>query len=116
MFVLLVIFLSIRSLHEFLFFKKFLAMPHDMWDLSSLTRDQTCAPCIGSADSKPLDDQGSPSSCILEWQIIDLSEGNIYFLTYFALFSLSFTLSALSSLTRPYEATSRNVLGLSVDK
>ena len=25
----------------------FLAMPHGMWDLSSLTRDRTCAPCIG---------------------------------------------------------------------
>ena len=25
----------------------FLAMPHGMWDLSSLTRDWTCAPCIG---------------------------------------------------------------------
>ena len=22
-------------------------MPHGMWDLSFLTRDQTCAPCIG---------------------------------------------------------------------
>ena len=27
---------------------------------SSLTRDQTWAPCIGSAESYPLDHQGSP--------------------------------------------------------
>ena len=30
-------------------FFNFLAMPHGMWDLNSLTRDQTCTPCIGSA-------------------------------------------------------------------
>ena len=33
-------------------FKKstlFLAMPWGMWDLSSLTRDQTCTPCVGNA-------------------------------------------------------------------
>ena len=36
------------------------AMPHGMWDLSSLTRDRTCTPCIGSAKSQPLDPQGSP--------------------------------------------------------
>ena len=29
----------------------FLAMLHGVWDLSSPTRDQTCAPCIGSAES-----------------------------------------------------------------
>ena len=34
-----------------LFFWVFLAMPCSMRDLSSLTRDQTCAPCIGSAES-----------------------------------------------------------------
>ena len=28
-----------------------LASPHGMWDLSSLTRDQTWDPCIGSAES-----------------------------------------------------------------
>ena len=27
------------------------ATPHGMWDLRSLTRDQTCAPCIGSVES-----------------------------------------------------------------
>ena len=26
-------------------------VPHSMWDLSSLTRDRTCNPCIGSAES-----------------------------------------------------------------
>ena len=33
------------------FWGVFLATPHGMWDLSSPTRDQTCAPCIGSAES-----------------------------------------------------------------
>ena len=37
----------------------FLAMPHGMWDLSSLTRDWTRATCSGSLESKPLDCQGS---------------------------------------------------------
>ena len=31
-----------------------------MGDLSSLTRDQTRAPCSGSLESQPLDRQGSP--------------------------------------------------------
>ena len=35
----------------------FLATPHSMWDLSSPTRDQTPALCIGSTESSP---QGSP--------------------------------------------------------
>ena len=30
-----------------------------MWNLSSSTRDQTCAPDIGSSDMQPLDHQGS---------------------------------------------------------
>ena len=29
----------------------FLAMPHGMWDLNPLIRDQTHTPCIGSAES-----------------------------------------------------------------
>ena len=33
------------------FFFFFLAAPHGMWDLSSLTRDRTHAPCSGSAES-----------------------------------------------------------------
>ena len=32
-----------------------------MWDLSSLTRHQTCVLCFGSVESYPLDHQGSPS-------------------------------------------------------
>ena len=32
-----------------------------MQDVSSLTRDQTWAPCIGSAGSSPLDYQGRPN-------------------------------------------------------
>ena len=32
-------------------FFKFLATPRGMWDLSSLTRDRTCALCIGRAES-----------------------------------------------------------------
>ena len=45
---------------SFSFSFSFLAVPRSMWDLSSLTRDQTRAPCIGSAESSPLDHQGSP--------------------------------------------------------
>ena len=33
---------------------------------SSLTRDQTQAPCIGSAESYPLDHQGSPKTDAFE--------------------------------------------------
>ena len=32
-------------------FKKFLTAAHGMWDLSSLTSDQTPAPCVGSVES-----------------------------------------------------------------
>ena len=32
-----------------------------MWDLSSLTRDRTRAPCTGGTESEPLDHQGGPS-------------------------------------------------------
>ena len=38
----------------------FLAVPHGMWDLISPARDRTHAPCIGSAESSPVDLQGSP--------------------------------------------------------
>ena len=31
-----------------------------MWDLSSLTKDETCVPCTGSTQSQPLDHQQSP--------------------------------------------------------
>ena len=36
---------------EILFFFNLLAVLCSMWDLSSPTRDRTCAPCIGSAES-----------------------------------------------------------------
>ena len=32
----------------------------DMWDLNSLTRDQSHSHCSGSMESYPLDPQGSP--------------------------------------------------------
>ena len=35
------------------------------WDLSSLTRDWTRAPCIGSMESKPLGHQGSPKTLLV---------------------------------------------------
>ena len=35
-------------------------MLHSMWDLSFPNRDRTHAPCSGSAESQPLDHQGSP--------------------------------------------------------
>ena len=38
-------------LFYFLFFSQLLSM----WDLSFLTRDQTCDPCTGSAESYQLD-------------------------------------------------------------
>ena len=34
-------------------------------DLSSLTRDQICTPCIGNAESQPLDHQESPKAKFL---------------------------------------------------
>ena len=43
----------------FFFFFKFLATPHSMWDLGSLTRDWTCAP-LWKEKSSPLDHQSSP--------------------------------------------------------
>ena len=36
-----------------------LAVTCGMWDPSSLTGDRTRAPCIGSAESQPLDHKGS---------------------------------------------------------
>ena len=43
---------SSKGLFYFFFFNfYFLAVPCGMWDLSYPTRDQTCAPCIGSMES-----------------------------------------------------------------
>ena len=39
------------------FFSFYWSLLHGMWDLSSLTRDGNCNPCIGSLES--LDQQGS---------------------------------------------------------
>ena len=41
----------ISQLHLFFFF--FLAIPHGMWDLSSLTRDGTHATLLGAQNLKP---------------------------------------------------------------
>ena len=41
----------------------FLVVSCSMWDLTSLTRDQTPAPCIGSAACWPLNLQESPPKC-----------------------------------------------------
>ena len=49
----------------FCFIFYFLAAPHSMQGLSPPTRDQTCASCIGSAETKPLDHKGSPKKSIL---------------------------------------------------
>ena len=51
-------------LFNYLFIYLFLAMLHGMPDLSSPTRDRTCVPCIGSAESYQLDHQGSPQDFI----------------------------------------------------
>ena len=49
----------------------FLALTCNMQNLSSLTRDWTCAPCGGSIESQPLDHQGSPSLTEFpNWEII----------------------------------------------
>ena len=48
----------------FVFFY-FLATPHGMPDLSSLTRDQIHTPCRGSAESSTLDCPGIPSLHVL---------------------------------------------------
>ena len=37
-----------------------LVTPCSMWNLSSLTRDRTCAPILRKAESQPLDLQGRP--------------------------------------------------------
>ena len=39
---------------------------------SSLTRDQSQAPCIGGPESQPLDHQGSP--CCLSYVALNLKE------------------------------------------
>ena len=56
---LFLFFLSFFGLLFFVLFICFFASPHGMRDFSSLTRDQTCNSGVGSAESEPLDHQGS---------------------------------------------------------
>ena len=53
-------FFSSAFIFSFLFVC-FSAIPPGMWDLSSPTRDKTCAPYTGSVESQPLHCQESPS-------------------------------------------------------
>jgi len=62
-------FLELTSLTFFFFF---LAVLRSMLDLSSLTKDQTRAPCAGSVEPHPLDRQRSLLTCIFK------SKGNIW--------------------------------------
>ena len=46
----------------------FLAVPHSMWwDLSSLARDWTPPPALGTPSLKPQDPHGSPSRALEKW-------------------------------------------------
>ena len=49
-----------QSINPPQFFVLFSGLPA-CWNLRSSTRNQTCAPCIGSAESYPLDSQASPN-------------------------------------------------------
>ena len=49
----------------------FFAMLCVMWDLSSPTRDQTCAPCIGRVESEPPDGQWNSSIAIFYCHRLD---------------------------------------------
>ena len=40
----------------------FSAMLYDMWDLSSLIKDQTHVPCVDRTEFQPLDHWGSPDT------------------------------------------------------
>ena len=44
-----------------------------VWESSSLTRDQTQAPCIGSVEAEPLVPQRSPESSLSSFQGWDLA-------------------------------------------
>ena len=45
----------------------FFFLPLGLWDLSSLTRDQTFTPCNRNTEFKPLNHQGSPSKGDVEY-------------------------------------------------
>ena len=57
---LIYIYIYIYIFFFFFFFLIFLDSPCGKWDRSSLTRDWTRTPCVGSSESSPLDRQGSP--------------------------------------------------------
>ena len=42
-----------------------------MWDLSSITKDQTCAPALETQESQPMDCQGSPNRHYYNFYFLD---------------------------------------------
>ena len=51
-----------------------------IWDLSSLSRDQTYDPCVGSVKFLTTEPPGSPLVCVLSnVTVIDLIGGGLYF-------------------------------------
>ena len=88
-----------------IFLKIFFATLHDLWDLSSLTRDQTSA--TGSAESKPVDPQGSPHMVFLQGhQCLDLGDTRVHY--NFILTSIFIT-SAKTPLPNEVTFTDRRV-------
>ena len=47
-----------------------MATPHSMWDLSSLTRDWTCTPCIERQSLNHCTYQGSPAWIFLNYSFV----------------------------------------------
>ena len=73
-------FFPLSFLHLLTSFFLFAAL-QGMQDLSSLTRDQTCAPCSGSVESQPLNHQGNPfflptCSLLLRLEVLVLATSN----------------------------------------
>ena len=58
--------IATRHFTQIQLFFLFLAVPYDMWDLSSPTSDRTYISCIGSMESQLQDFWGSPLSCFHE--------------------------------------------------
>ena len=63
---------------------------------SSLTRDRTRAPCIGSTESYPLDYQGSRVPCILIGVLPKLTNTNSKILVMIALMSFKYQSCCIS--------------------
>ena len=57
---------TVPKLRDFFFFFFTFWLQHGMWGLSSLTKDRTQAPCVGSMEFQPVGHQGSPSSVTFE--------------------------------------------------